>query len=235
MRLLKIKSKFGIKIKMKICVLVISFLLFISAENLTQTIAQLPPDQQISPTILMEYETKLEQQRTDYVQKNILDKIFGPNKSTVMVDITLGVRTTTTRQQATEKRLDAKRKLGEVDYLLPGIPKPGSIAESAVPTEAKGEASGTEVIGVKTEIVIEKQNVTVIYDEKIKDEKVELAREAISSALVIKRPQDIVFKKAKFTTGLWSRFFESLILPKYFIPLLITLLLLLFLFGPVSD
>lgn len=231
MKLLQIKTKFYIKNLMKVWLSI----LLLTCPILTQTIAQVPSDQTISPTVLMEYETKLEQQRTEYVQKNILDKIFGPNRSTVIIDITLGVRTTTTRQQAAEKKLDAKRRLGEIDYFLPGIPKPGSITESAVPAEAKGEATGTEIVGVRTEIVIERQNVTVIYDEKIKDDKVELAREAISSALGIRRPQDIVFKKAKFTTDIWSKFLESLILPKYFIPLLVTLLLLLFLFGPVAD
>lgn len=201
----------------------------------SQAIITLPSEQQISPTALIEYETKLEQQRTEYVQKNILDKIFGPNRSTVMIDLTLGLRTTTTKQQASEKKVDAKRRLGETEYLLPGIPKPGSIAASAVPAESKGEASGTEIVGVKTEIVIERQSVTVIYDERIKDEKVEIAREAIASALGIRRPQDILFKKAKFTTDLWSKFIENIILPKYFIPLLLTLLLLLFLFGPIAN
>ena len=233
---LKNFDEFYIKLTMKKFIFSIILLLLLYCSTFCQTSAsKLSTEPQISPTTLLEYETKLEQQRSEYIQKNILDKIFGPNKSTVIVDITLGVKTTTTRQQASEKRLDAKRKLGEVDYLLPGIPKPGSIAESAVPAEAKGEASDTEVVGVKTEIVVERQNITVIYDEKIKDDKVELAREAIASAMGIRRPQDIVFKKAKFTTDVWSKFFESLILPKYLIPLIIALLILMFLFGPVSD
>ncbi|MCM8832603.1 MAG: tetratricopeptide repeat protein [Candidatus Omnitrophica bacterium] len=200
-----------------------------------QTIQQLSADQQITPAMLLEYETKLEQQRTEYVQKNILDKIFGPNRSTVMIDITLGLKTTTTRQQASAKKLDAKRKLGDTEYLLPGIPKPGSIAESAVPAEAKGEASGTEIIGVNTEIVIQKQSITVIYDEKIKDNKVEMVRDAIAAALDIRKKETIVFKKAKFTTNVLEKFFENILLPKYLIPLIITLLLLMFLFGPIAD
>ena len=221
---------------MKKILIFTTFLLTTSYNFFAQTSAsRTTTEPQISPTALLEYETKLELQRAEYIQKNILDKIFGPNKSTVIVDITLGIRTTTTRQQASEKRLDAKRRLGDVEYLLPGIPKPGSIAESAVPTEAKGEASDTEVVGVRTEIVVERQNITVIYDEKIKDDKVELAREAIASAMGIRRREDIIFKKAKFTTDIWNRFFESLMLPKYFIPLLITLLLLMFLFGPVAN
>ncbi|MCS7230684.1 MAG: FliG C-terminal domain-containing protein [Elusimicrobiota bacterium] len=235
--MLKNTFKFYIEIKMKKWKYLFFVLIFYSSNlNLSsQTIITIPSEQQISPTMLIEYETKLEQQRTEYVQKNILDKIFGPNRSTVMIDITLGLRTTTTKQQASEKKVDAKRKLGETEYLLPGIPKPGSIAESTVPAEAKGEASGTEIVGVKTEIVIERQNVTVIYDERIKEEKVEIAREAIASALAIRRPQEIVFKKAKFTTDLWNKFIESIVLPKYFIPLLLTLLLLAFLFGPIAN
>jgi len=233
---LKKNVKFYIITKMKGLFIIAFFILLLPYNFFAQTSAsRTTTEPQISPTVLLEYETKLEQQRAEYVQKNILDKIFGPNKSTVIVDVTLGVRTTTTRQQASEKKLDAKRRLGEVEFLLPGIPKPGSIAESAVPAESKGEASDTEVVGVKTEIVVERQVVTVIYDEKIKDDKVELAREAITSALGIKRPQDIIFKKAKFTTDVWTKFLESLILPKYFIPLLIALLLLMFLFGPVAD
>ncbi|MCS7151364.1 MAG: tetratricopeptide repeat protein [Endomicrobia bacterium] len=216
--------------------LIILLTTIVTLYSQTPTVSQPNPEQQITPTSLLEYETKIEQQRAEYIQKNILDKIFGPNRSTVMVDITLGLRTTTTKQQATEKRVDAKRKLGDVEYLLPGIPKPGSIAESAVPTEAKGEASGTEVVGIRTEVVIERQTVTVIYDEKIKDDKVELVRDAIASSMGIRNPQrDIIFKKAKFTTGIWSKFLETIILPKYFVPLIITLLIILFLFGPVAE
>lgn len=212
------------------------FLIFPTKGYLQQSaINQVSSEQQITPTMLLEYETKLEQERTKYVQEQILDKIFGPNRSTVMIDITLGLRTTTTKQQATAKKIDAKRKLGETEFLLPGIPKPGSIAESSVPAEAKGESSGTEVVGVNTEIVIQKQNVTVVYDEKIKDEKVEIARESIAAALDIKKKESIIFKKARFKNYIWEKFFENIILPKYLIPFVITLLLLLFLFGPVAE
>ncbi|MFN3550797.1 MAG: hypothetical protein ACK4WJ_03210, partial [Endomicrobiia bacterium] len=236
MNMLKIKINFNIKNFMLRWINKVLILIILATSLYSQTvIQQIPADQQITPAMLLEYETKLEQQRTEYVQKNILDKIFGPNKSTVMIDITLGLRTTTTRQQASAKKLDAKRKLGETEYLLPGIPKPGSIAESAVPAEAKGEASGTEVVGVNTEIVIQKQTITVIYDEKIKDDKVEMARDAIAAALDIRRKETIIFKKAKFTATIWNKFFENILLPKYLIPLIITLLLLMFLFGPVAD
>ena len=234
-KLLKKTSNFYIfKNMYKFIFLVFFFVVYPSHIYLQTVVSQVSSEQQITPAMLLEYETKLEQQRTEYVQKNILDKIFGPGRSTVMIDITLGLKTTTTKQQATAKKVDSKRKLGEPEYLLPGIPKPGSIAESAVPTEAKGEVSGTEVVGVNTEIVIVRQNVTVIYDEKIKDEKVEIARDAIAAALDIKKKESIVFKKAKFTPSLLNKFFENIILPKYLIPLIITLVMLMFLFGPVA-
>ncbi|MFQ3675855.1 MAG: FliG C-terminal domain-containing protein [Endomicrobiia bacterium] len=217
-------------LSMKLIVLVIFLSLPLTAQQNVQ-------DQgAISPTVLLEYETKMEQQRSEYVQKNILDKIFGPNRSTVIIDITLGVQTQSTRAQATEKKVDAKRKLGEVEYILPGVPKPGSIAESSIPQEAKSEGSGTEQVTVNTEVIVRKTNVTVIYDEKIKDEKVNIVRESIVASLGLNMKRDILeFKKAKFTSDIWQRFFETLILPKHLIPLILALLTMLFLFGPLSE
>ncbi len=232
--ILNLKTKNYIIFKMKIILLL--FLLKTCLSSQLPTTTQ-PFESQITPAMLVEYEHKIERERTEYVQKNILDRIFGPGRSTVIVDVTVGVRTITTKAQAGEKRIDTKRKLGEIEYVLPGIPRPGSIAESAVPTEAKSEGSGTEQINVNTEIVIQKQNVTVIYDERIKETKVQIAREAIISALRLdpKDKNNPLFKPAKFTSSVWERFLETLILPKYLIPLILSLLIAMFLFGPVTD
>ncbi len=190
----------------------------------------------IPPTVLLEYETKIEQQLTEHVQKNILDKVFGPGKSTVIIDITLGVQTQTTRARATEQKIDTKRRRGEIEYILPGIPKPGSVAESAVPQEAKSEGSGTEQVTINTEFVIRRQRVTVIHDEKIKEDKISIVKEAIISSLGIREGRDILeFKKAKFTSLTWTKFLESLLLPRYLIPLLLAMLSMLFLFGPLAE
>lgn len=215
-------------------VIIITLLIKPSFIYSQQTIQE--PQGTITPTMLLEYETKMEQQRSEYVQKNILDKIFGPNRSTVIVDISLGIQTRSTKAQATEKKVDSRRKLGEIDYILPGVPRPGSIAESSVPQEAKSEGSGTEQVTVNTEVIVRKMSVTVIYDEKIRDEKVEIVRESIIASLGLNTKRDVLeFKKAKFTSDIWQRFFESLILPKYLIPLILALIGMLFLFGPLSE
>jgi flagellar motor switch protein FliG len=231
------KCNYTIMNYINIGILVVSLLSF-SYGLMSPLFAQTSSQEQntIPPTVLLEYETKMEQQRSEYVQKNILDKIFGPNRSTVIVDITLGVQTQSTRAQATEKKVNARRKLGEVEYILPGVPKPGSIAESSVPQEAKSEGSGTEQVTVNTEIIVRKTNVTVIYDEKIPQEKVNIVKESIIASLGLNMKRDVLeFKKAKFSSDLWQRFFETLILPKYFIPLILAIISMLFLFGPLAE
>lgn len=213
-------------------------LVFVNLTDLYSQVSVSPNE--VPPTLLLEYETKYEKERAEYVQKNILDRILGPEKSTVIIDIILGVESKTTSQKAQDQKVESKRKLGEVEYVLPGIPKQKSVAEGEkLPETAKVEAGKAEESKMETNIVVRKQTVTVIYDETIPDDKIKIVKDAIISSLMMDLKKDVLeFKKAKFTKAFLGNFINaliSLLQAKYFLPLLLSLLLASFLFGPFSK
>jgi len=197
-----------------------------------------PPKEVQTAMFLIEQERKYEKQMTDYLQNDILDKIFGKGKSTILYDVEFELNSQATRTEAKEKALERKRNIGDIEYILPGIPKPSAISQQELPGDSKEEAGQQEIAKISTKIDIKKQSATVIYDETIKDDKVNIVREIIISALGIdtKRGDKLEFRKAKFTVPVITpTSFEEFLKPNYVIPLIIVMLLLLFLFGPVSS
>ncbi len=186
-----------------------------------------------SPFSLMDQEVRYEKDKAEYIQTFILDKILGPGKAIVIVDVELGMETKTSNQAAKEKKTEKKKRLGEVEYLLPGIPNPKSVSQESAPGESKEESGTAEEVKVETKTVIKKQLVTVLYDEKVSQEGLDMVKDAITTSLKIdpKRGDKIDFKKTKFTPG----FSEELFKPKVLIPAILALLLLMFLFGPLAS
>jgi hypothetical protein len=182
---------------------------------------------------LMDQEIKYEKEKADYLQNFILDKILGPGKAVVIVDIELGVETQVTRQTANQQKSDKKKRLGDMEYLLPGIPNPKSVTNEAPPAESKDETGQAEKTTVETHTVIKKETVTVLHDEKVGQDKLDTVKEAIITTLKMNpaRGDKLEFKKTKFTRG----FIEKAADPYVLIPSIIALLLLFFLFGPLSS
>lgn len=182
---------------------------------------------------LMEQEIKYEKDKAEYLQQFVLDKILGPEKAVVIVDIELGVETKVTKQEAQEKKTDRKKRLGEMEYLLPGVPNPKSVTQESAPGESKQETGEARRTKVEVRTVLKKQVVTILHDEKVSKEKLDMVRDAIIASLKIneKRGDKIEFRKTKFTRGFW----EKLMDPYVLIPVIIALLLLFFLFGPLSS
>ncbi len=182
---------------------------------------------------LLEQESKFEKDKSDYLQQNVVDKILGPGNAVVIVDVELGIETKVTNQGAKEKKTERKKRLGEVEYLLPGVPNPKSVANESQPGESKEETGAAEETKTESKTVIKKLQVTVLYDEKIVQEKLDTVKEAIINFLKLdpKRGDKIEFKKTKFTSG----FFEEMMKPLILIPLIIALLVLFFLFGPLAS
>ncbi len=182
---------------------------------------------------LIEHELKYEKEKTEYVQKDILDRILGPDKAIAIVDVEFGLDTITRKTFVRERKAEKKKPIGEVEYLLPGVPAPRAVSQADQVGESKEEAGQQEKITVEVKIALKKQIVTVLHDEKVPESKLEAVKDAITSALRIdqKRGDRIDFKKTKFTTG----FFEELLKPLVLIPLVIAFLLLFFLFGPLAG
>lgn len=187
----------------------------------------------VSQLSLLDKEAKYEKEKAEYLQQYVLDKILGPGKAVAIVDVQLGLETRTTRQEAKERKQEKKKRLGEVDYILPGVPNPKSVVQESAPGESKEETGQAEETKVEVQIVIKKLLVTVLHDEKLSQDRLDLVRDAITSFLKVdlKRGDKIEFKKTKFTQG----FFEELMMPRVLIPVILSTLLLFFLFGPLAS
>lgn len=182
---------------------------------------------------LIEQEAKFEKEKGEYLQQYVLDKILGPGKAIVIVDIELGIETKTINQSAKEKKTEKKKRLGEIEYLLPGVPNPKSVSQESSPGESKEEAGQAEETKVEIRTIIKKLIITIIHDEKVPKDKLNAVKDAIIASMKINtaRGDKIEFKKSKFTPD----FFDELLKPGVLIPVIIAILVLFFLFGPVAS
>lgn len=182
---------------------------------------------------LVEQENRYEKEKAEYLQTYVLDKILGRGKAVAIVDVTLGIETITTKQAAQENKTERKRRLAEMDYILPGVPNPKSVTQETAPGESRAESGATAQVKVETKTVIKRQTVTVLHDEKVPQSKLDAVKEAIVVTMRIdeKRGDRVEFKKTRFSPG----FFEEIMRPLVLIPLILALLLLFFLFGPLAS
>lgn len=193
---------------------------------------QAAEDSKTTEMNLADQESKYEKEKTDDLQ-NLLDKVLGQGKAIGFVDVVLDRETKVTVQAAKEKKNERKKKIGEVDYLLPGVPNPKSVAQENAPGESKEQSGSAEETKTEVRTVIKKILATVLHDEKVPQASLTAVKDAITVSLKIdeKRGDKIEFKKTKFTLGFW----EEIMKPTTLIPLVIALFLLFFLFGPVSG
>lgn len=224
--------KSGITLK-PVIVLLVSMACFICLLPDSRAQEEQPKDISI---LLLEQERKYEKEQAEYVQKNILDKILGEGKSSVVVDVEFELRTTKTLQQAKESKAEGKRKLGEIDYILPGIPNPKTISQpEAPPAESKSESGQRQEGTILTQLAIRKQSVTVLHDEMISKERLKIVEVPIAAALNFntRRGDKVTFQSAKFNVPFipWKQFLQ----PKYILPLFLAVLLIFFLFGPLAS
>jgi flagellar motor switch protein FliG len=192
--------------------------------------------------LLMEQKAKYERERGDYVQKNILDKILGPEKATIIIDVDMGIETITRSAEQREKKVESKKKASETRWFMPGIPMPKSVSqpEEAPSAEAKVAGASAEQTGMETKIVIKKQTAIVFHDDQIAGDHLKVVRDAIIDTLRInaKRGDVVEFKKAKFPPAINKQIVESLtglFNPKYLLIAVMALILMMFLFGPLAS
>ena len=200
---------------------------------------------------LIEKQDNLRKEVENKIKENILDPILGKNRAYAFADITLEFVAKKAEQQKEGygilqqyKEKGASDEQAATDFILPGIPKPKSILgkdnkrpEAAHGTQTQQSKAAEEVrYGVDTEIT--NFQVTVIHDETLDKNLIQLARERIDDYLLPykimkKDPPVVIFKPTKFkSVNIW----DDLKKPSVYLPLLyalLFLLLLLFLFGPL--
>lgn len=182
---------------------------------------------------LMEHKLRYEREKTEYLQKDILDRVLGPDKAIVVVDVEFGLDTVTTRSFAKERKSEQKKDLGQIEYLLPGVPNPKAVSAGDPTGETKEESGQQEKTTVEVKVALKRQIVTVLHDDKVPAARLETVKDAITSALRIdpRRGDRIDFKETKFTRG----FLDQILKPLVLIPLILALLIIYFLFVPFAG
>jgi len=197
---------------------------------------QMSPDVNTS-LYLLDQQTKGKKEQADYVQRNILDRIFGKSRSSVIINVQMGLETEKNVSQAKESTAERKKKTGDIEYMLPGIPNPKAVSNEPPTGESKSEAGEKSASSLSTKLAIKKLYVVVVHDEKLPQDMVDVVKETIVTALKIdiKRGDELIFRKAKFTSDVVAIILDMVLKPSVLIPVFIAMLMAMFLFGPFSS
>ncbi|OGS51527.1 MAG: hypothetical protein A3J79_04475 [Elusimicrobia bacterium RIFOXYB2_FULL_62_6] len=204
---------------------------------------------------LMNKQDSLRHELEAKIKNDILDPIFGPAKAFVFADVEMEVISRKSEQTKEGSGVIQKYKekgagpagggVPEMEFLMPGVPKPKSIlgpANTRPPEAASGQQAqqgrGVQEVRYGLETEITRCQVTVIHDSTISSATLRVARTRIDEYLVPfkikgKDMPTVLFKETKFNS---YNMLDDLKRPSVYLPLLyaaLVLLLLLFLFGPL--
>jgi flagellar motor switch protein FliG len=191
--------------------------------------------------MLLEQESKFESEKTAYLQSNVIDKILGPGKAVVIVDVEMGLQSRVTEMGMEKKQSEKKKNEGEDGesqpapqqrMLVPGVPMPKSPYQQEQDRGGSSQESGGQMQQKRVEVrtIIKKLLVTVLYDKKVPSDKLVAVKQAITALLNVTENQ-MVFTPTSFTETAW----QQVLTPKWIIPLALALWLLLFLWGPLAS
>ncbi len=189
--------------------------------------------------LLLEQESKFQKDKTEYLQQNILDKILGPGKAVVIVDVEMGLESRNTEMGMEKKKNDKKKNESDEApaippqrMLVPGVPMPKSAYQAEDDRGGSLQESGGQMKQNKTDVrtTIKKLMVTVLYDKKVPSDKLIVVKQAIIALLKVTDNQ-MVFTPTTFTETAW----QQILTPKWIIPITLAMLLMLFLYGPLAS
>ena len=175
----------------------------------------------------------------------ICDSILGKNRSSVLVNVEIGLESTNKGGSALNQKRDSKSGLGDENFILPWVPAPKSVSKEETPKDlsVENQAAQQSTIDVKT--ILKRFDITVVHDDSIPEERVIIAKEALSSAFDrYKAVLKLVFKASSFLKdnydpkesikkNLIGSFDVKTLL--YMFLLLLVFMLLRFFFGPLAD
>jgi flagellar motor switch protein FliG len=192
-------------------------------------------------SLLLDQESKFQREKTQYLQDNVIDKILGPGKAVVIVDVEMGLESRATTMEMDKKKSDKKKNEGEngepqpapqAKVLVPGVPMPKSPYQQEEDRGGSFQESGGQMqqkhMDVRT--TIKKLLITVLYDKKVPSDKLLAVKQAIIAVMKVTENQ-MVFTPTTFTETAW----QQVMTPKWIIPLSLALWLLLFLWGPLAS
>jgi len=191
--------------------------------------------------LLLEQESKFEREKTEYLQENILDKILGPGKAVVIVDVEMGLESRATEMDMGKKKNDKKANAGDngepqpapqAKVLVPGVPMPKSVYQAEEDRGGQSQEAGGQMQQKHLEVrtTIKKLLITILYDKRVTSDKLLAVKQAIMALMKVTDNQ-LVFTPTTFTETAW----QQVLTPKWIIPIALALWLLLFLWGPLAS
>ncbi|OVE77046.1 hypothetical protein BVX98_03765 [bacterium F11] len=178
--------------------------------------------------------------------QGICDSIFGKEKSSVLVNLELGLESSQKGGTAFNRTMDSTSGLGDENYILPWVPAPKSVTKEEVPKDASVESQEAKQTVVDVKTVLRRFDITVVHDESLSDARITLCKETLKSAFqryskILKlyfQPTAFVHEEGfnpKETVK--KNLFTSLTLRNFFLLFLLflALWLLKFFFGPLAN
>jgi flagellar motor switch protein FliG len=195
--------------------------------------------------------TALEQERrmkddAERQAQAICDSILGKNRSSVLVNVELGLETTHKGGSSVNLKRDSKSSLGDDNYILPWVPAPKSVTKEETPKDLSRQNQAAEQSSLDVKTVLKRFDITVVHDDQIPAPRIIMAKEALTSAFdryanILK----LIFKASSFAHDdnynakdvLKKNFTGSLDTKTllYLFLLLLAFMLLRFFFGPLAE
>ena len=211
-----------------------------AASPAAQTAAPAAAPAPSNDMIILDQEAKFQTEKTQYLQQNILDKILGPGKAVVIVDVEMGLEAKNMTMDMDKSKTNKKKNDNDDDkgpapaarVLVPGVPMPKSVIPEQEDRGGQSQQSGGQMESKHMEVhtTIKKLLVTVLYDKKVPADKLLAVKQAIIAVMKVTEAQ-MVFTPTVFTETVW----QEVISPKWLIPLFFALWLMFFLWGPLRS
>lgn len=135
--------------------------------------------------IIIEQENGLRREAEEKIQRDILDRILGVGRATVMVNVEVSLESEKKESALQEGKVDDKKGLGDQDYILPWVPAPKTVNKAnEVPKDAKITSSAGEQASTAVRQIVSRFDVTVIHDDTVNQDELKLVDETIRSAYI---------------------------------------------------
>ena len=114
--------------------------------------------------------------------QEICNSILGADKSSVLVNLELGLESNRKGGGALQRKMEATNGLGDDNYILPWVPAPKSVTNDEVPKDASVETQAAQQTVVDVKTILRRFDITVIHDKNISEARIALCKETLKSA-----------------------------------------------------
>jgi len=217
----------------------------IFAVLIIQAVAPVNGIEEAPDPLVLDQERRLKED-AEHQAQTICDSILGKGKSSILVNVELGLESSRKGGAALNQKRDQKNSLGDSNFILPWVPAPKSVSKEEVPKDASVETQAAQQTTIDVKTVLKRFDITVVHDETIPEDRIELTKETLKAAFdrykailkLLFRPTSYVAEKTfdpKETVR--KNLFDSINFKNFllFFLLLLGLWLLKFFFGPLTE